>query len=697
MLYIYELITRGCFKEQITSEFLSKFKELIELNAVDITKARDSKIQGDKKAESSEFYKLKKDYLIGSVEVTQRGIVFLKPFVESSELDSNNSKSGAESSEIHKDYLLICQTTPKKKHKISKNKTFFSSGDIVLAKIGKPKTKKGITKKVAYFIDMLYKKQSENLAIVKAQGKAFKAYELSASPTTNKPNVLNLNASQKSLKALPKDCVIKVDNQGYITKVLGVLSNPCIDSIIALERYDRQESFESNVQSYANAYGNSVDKSMYPRRVDLTHLPFCVIDPEDARDHDDSIYFDKKRNALYVAIADVSEYVAINTPLDLAARQRAFSIYFPNKVIPMLPFSLSSGICSLKQGEDRLALIFEIQLDSEGGVIRHRLFEGIIKSAANITYAQVDILLKNMESKTRLRHKIPPKIANMLKNMLPMIKILRQKRLENGYEFHNNELQITLDEDENLKEISLQNHSLAHSIIEESMLLANKQAAAILGSVPQAIYRNHAKPSFGKIKGICKDLAIFDMPMPKGKDIHNTISYIQEFFANTYEQSHIDKMIIKSFAKAVYGSKNLGHFGLGFKRYTHFTSPIRRYSDLIAHRMLKTLLKRTKQMPFLLEGIDSKLRYINNAERDIARIEFEYLDRKFVRFVEANLKKKKSIVLQAMALNDGIFIALDTLPNAKIFTGENLPTFSIKNIKLTRTDILQNAIYGEVL
>lgn len=241
---------------------------------------------------------------------------------------------------------------------------------------------------------------------------------------------LNLRASQKSLKALPDGSVLKINNlNNEIIEVLGVLSDPSVDEKISLSIYNKQDNFALACENEARAYGDSVDISMYKERVDLSDLAFCTIDPDDAKDYDDAIFYDEKENALYVAIADVSEYVQAYSATDKAAKFRGFSIYFPHKCVPMLPRNLSENICSLKLDAYRLAFIFKLSFDVNFNVIKDELFEGVIKSRARLTYGLVDEVLKGKKNLPNQN------IQNFLLKLAKITEILRKKRLLKGFDF----------------------------------------------------------------------------------------------------------------------------------------------------------------------------------------------------------------------------------------------------------------------
>ena len=507
------------------------------------------------------------------------------------------------------------------------------SGDIVLAKIESIKQgkRKGIMryKKIARFVCVLEAREGFAICVLLQQKGAIYALNLqNAQRYTPK-------ASQKSLRALPPNCVIKINLRSLeITKVLGVLDDARIDTQIVLEQYAIAQDFTPQSLLLAQSYGTRVLRAHYPHRRDYTHLEFCVIDPKGAKDHDDAIYYDERAQTLYVAIADVSEYVSKNSALDKEARERGFSVYFPDCVVPMLPFALSSGLCSLQKNRLRLALVWEISL-SEGRAVDARLYEGIIKAREHRDYDSLDSLLEGDSL---------PQSLQWLKSYIPQVRKLRANRLRSGYDLHSPDVRIELDSQGEVVRIRLETSSLSHHIIEESMLLANIAAAQMLNThAPSGIYRIHQPPKESKISQLLYDMQELGAPIVRG-ELRAQIAGIQSWARERGEQfaQVIDTLIIRSFAKACYSATPAEHFGLGFSLYTHFTSPIRRYSDLCVHRILKSLLRETKELEYLCEHTQSIAQELNLKQKAINRLEREFNDYKSVRYVLGLLEVQKS-------------------------------------------------------
>ncbi len=507
---------------------------------------------------------------------------------------------------------------------------------------------------------------------------------------------IELNATQKSLKQLPPNTVLKIDNKtSTITEVLGVLDEPNVDEKISLALFNKSEFFSQEAEAEASSYGDYVDKSMYLDRRDLTHLPFCTIDPNDAKDFDDAIYFDVEKRELYIAIADVSEYVALNSNIDKEAYKRGFSIYFPHKAIPMLPRKLSENICSLKPNEDRLAFIFKISLDDNFNVKKEELFDGVINSKKRFTYARVDEFLANKFENLDDAEK------EILKFLLPLYEItskLKKSRLKKGYDFSSDEVKMVLDTEFKLVDVKIEDETPSHSLIEDCMLLANKAAAKMF---KVGIFRTHEEPDSEKIEDLLNDLATIGIfANVHNHSIHELIEAIQVEAKKKNLSKYVDKLIIKAQKQASYTYHNIGHFGLGFTHYTHFTSPIRRYSDLTLHRLLKTIIRgEVKKEEFLLRNMESVTVKVSELEREAMRVEWDFLDRVFARWAKENIGKIVKAILVEPDRTPIAKIEGELISGARIFLPreKNIELFDHLRVKITEVNIATARIYGEVV
>lgn len=468
-----------------------------------------------------------------------------------------------------------------------------------------------------------------------------------------------------------QDGDIIVFKQGKIIKKLGTIFDDKIDELICLFLYNEIQRLENYSTSI------SLDDAVSNNRVDLTNIDFCTIDPVGAKDFDDAIYFDGSSNELYVAIADVSAYVKENSPLDLEAKKRAFSIYLPHKVLPMLPFELSNNLCSLVPNENRLAYVFKIKLDIKNTkAISSELFEATINSKNRYTYEQIDEILEQNDPN------------NYFVKLFSITSKFRKSRLKNGYDFRNEEIRLKLDDEQKLIKTQSEDSTPSHSLIEECMLLANQEAAKKLKQ--QGIFRVHEEPTRNKIIKLIDDVNSLGLKAKLKNDIHDTILSIQQKASNLNLQKEIDQLIIQSQQQARYDSIKQPHFGLGFNDYSHFTSPIRRYADLVLHRILKN-----KKIP---KDIEQTCEYISDIERKIANLVWDFEDRKYARWALKNLNKSFDAAIvdmekQLAVIEDknlkGVRIKLENYSGEKLFC-------KIK-IKLKSSDIISKNITATII
>lgn len=500
---------------------------------------------------------------------------------------------------------------------------------------------------------------------------------------------LALKASQKSLKALPLGTLLKINNaNNEITEVLGLITDPNIDEKISLAIYNKKDEFTPACEDEARAWGDTVDPSMYKERVDLQHLPFCTIDPDDAKDFDDAIYYDTSKNELYVAIADVSEYVSAFSATDKEAKNRCFSIYFPHKSVPMLPRTLSENICSLRPDEPRLAFTFKISLNDDLSVKKEELFSAIIKSKKRFTYNEVDKILENKSGCEQ----------GILDWLLPLHKItqkLKQIRLKKGFDFRSKELKMSLNDDGLIASTHFESETPSHALIEDCMLLANKAAAKMIS---KGIFRNHAPADIKKINFLLDDLAALGIEAQYESDLALMIAKIQSKANELGIREDADKLIIKAQKRAEYSHTSSGHFGLGFETYTHFTSPIRRYSDLTLHRLLKAqLAKDDKLYNYLLEGIEATCEELNIKEREADKVAFDFMDRKFARWAEQNIGK--DFICYISEISEPLIARLDDeLKGARIILPNfTCPLLTRVRVRIISSDIASAKIIGKVV
>ncbi|NWF66691.1 MAG: VacB/RNase II family 3'-5' exoribonuclease [Campylobacterales bacterium] len=507
---------------------------------------------------------------------------------------------------------------------------------------------------------------------------------------------VEVTATTKSLKQLPNNTVLKVKNDAFIIEeVLGVLDDPMVDEKISLALFNKNDTFSTECETQALSYGKSIDKSMYPNRVDLTNLDFCTIDPVDAKDFDDAIYLDTTSNTLYVAIADVSEYVTPYSPIDKEAKNRGFSIYFPHRAIPMLPRNLSENICSLKPNEDRLSFVFKMELDLNSlEVKRYELLNCVINSKKRYNYDQVDRFLENDFSSC---DEVDKKILLWMLPLFELTKKIKAKRLENGFDFHSDEIRMILDENNNLVATKAEIQTNSHALIEDCMLLANKCSANMVGS--NGIFRVHEAPDSEDIDELLDNLASIGIT-PNGyhHDVKSMIKAIQQSVTQEELKVHVDKLIIRAQQQARYSNKNVGHFGLGFEEYSHFTSPIRRYSDLTLHRLLKAKIAHDEKLKrYLLENIESLCMKISTLEREAQKVEWDFQDRKLARWAMQNIGNRFNAIITDTEKNP-IAIINDTIIGARVFLRPQiLNMFTSVVVEIIDVNLANAKIFGEIV
>lgn len=497
-------------------------------------------------------------------------------------------------------------------------------------------------------------------------------------------------ASQKSLRVLPQDTLFLIKGR-TILSVLGHISDSDIDEKIILATLPHH-AFSPDVMRECASFEGLSDSisSMYPQRIDLSHLCFCTIDPIDAKDFDDAICYDSKTGELFVAIADVSEFVAPFSALDKAARVRAFSLYLPHKCVPMLPPILSEELCSLVPHKKRLAFVWRFRLHrGHGKVLRQESMLAIIESKARLHYDEVDTILQRAAPKTD--------IESMLLALFVQTARMRKRRLRSGYDFNTIENRLLLDGAQNLLEVRTTAQSAAHSLVEESMLLANIASAQMLEQYfDVALYRTHRFPIMGKLRQLFAELYAFgyDTGALTKSQIHARITAIQKQANRRKQRGDIDRIIIKSFAQARYASTSSKHFGLGFELYTHFTSPIRRYVDLCVHRLLKAAIA-GKKATQAVQNIDAICEFCNTRERELAGATLDFCDRIYARAAQRLLGSilEATVIVPAAHNLPAVLRADSVLVGARLFAQHcELPLLAKVHVRIDDVNPMQARI-----
>lgn len=505
---------------------------------------------------------------------------------------------------------------------------------------------------------------------------------------------VGVELSLEELESFDEGDVFKINNQdGTIMEKLGNISDPHVDEKIVLAQFNKHDEFSEEVLKIASSF-KEVDAKQYPKRKDLRQLPFCTIDPVTAKDFDDAICWDDENSTLYVAIADVSEYVKPFGDLDNEAIYRSFSIYLPHRSIPMLPRQLSETLCSLQPHVDRLSYVFEMKLDLEALEVMHsEVYEAIIHSDRRFNYEEVDEFFEGNLKAVNDKEKIIFEYITKLKDVTDA---LRTKRLKIGYDFRSNEIDMTLDADTNLLTTHLAIETPSHSLIEDCMLLANKEAAK---RFERGIFRVHEEPTQAKLQKLYQELAGIGMNIEIKDSVKETITSIQKQAEEMGLSSEVDTLIIRAQMKAKYAPFNNGHFGLGFEEYTHFTSPIRRYSDLIVHRLLKAINSHNKEEgSYVLRNIDSLAIAISEKEREADTIETEYMAFKYARWAQANISKE--FQARISATDPEIRAELhDEIMGAKLHISNpvNVVLFQDVKIKIESVELTKAKIFASII
>jgi ribonuclease R len=378
---------------------------------------------------------------------------------------------------------------------------------------------------------------------------------------------------------------------GRVIEVLGNYADPGMEIEIALRKFDLPHEFSRKALALARAMPDEVRPDDAKGRKDLRHLPFVTIDGETAKDFDDAVHCVREgggKNAgfrLRVAIADVSHYVRPRDALDIDAKERGTSVYFPRRVIPMLPEKLSNGLCSLNPGVDRLAMVCDMAITPAGKVARYEFYAAVFRSHARMTYTQVWGLLSSGSSN------------NELKTLYEVYKALASERNRRGaIDFESVETKMEFDARGKILRIVPEPRNEAHRLIEECMLVANVCAGNFLAARGHPVlYRVHDVPAPEKVKALRDFLAELGLTLPGGdKPKPKDYAQLLEKIRPRPDHGLLQTILLRSMKQAVYTPDNVGHFGLAFDAYVHFTSPIRRYPDLLVHRAIKAVLSNQK-------------------------------------------------------------------------------------------------------
>ncbi len=425
--------------------------------------------------------------------------------------------------------------------------------------------------------------------------------------------------------------------EGVITEIIGHINDPGVDILSIIKQFELPLDFPDDVYDEIEKIDDEVNLEKAGERTDLRDVLMVTIDGEDAKDLDDAVSVSKLPNGnfkLGVHIADVSNYVKENSPLDKEALKRGTSVYLVDRVIPMLPHKLSNGICSLNAGVDRLALSCVMEIDKNGNVVSHNICQSIINVDKRMSYTVVNDLLTNENSKYLEEHK---DYMEMFFNLEKLRNILLEKRLKRGaVEFEFTEAKIILNSDGKPIDIKPYERNVATSIIEECMLICNETVAEqFFWLETPFVFRSHSEPDTEKVQKLSEFVSKFGYKI-KGSSTHpKSFQKVLSDAKNTPEDIIINRVVLRSLKQARYTAQNEGHFGLAAKYYCHFTSPIRRYPDLEIHRIIKEYLNgdlgenRTralsKKVPEIARISSVRERVAEDAEREtenLKKVEF---------------------------------------------------------------------------
>ncbi len=467
---------------------------------------------------------------------------------------------------------------------------------------------------------------------------------------------------------------------GEILSIIGDGLDASMAVSIAIRSYDLPFEWSKGVDNEIVGLTEKVDSNNISDRIDYRDIPFVTIDGEDARDFDDAVFCQKNDNKkeigwrLLVAIADVSNYVKKESELDDEARLRGTSVYFPDRVIPMLPEVLSNGLCSLKPDVDRYSLVCELNIDVNGKVKNFCFYKGIIKSAARLTYTEMSAIVVEKDSDVRKKHNA---IVSHLDDLYQLYQLLHGERKRQGLiDFSSHESRFEFNDAGDIEAIHTVERNQAHRLIEEMMLIANVAAGEFLekNEVP-TMYRIHETPKLEKLENVRSLLSQLGLSLDGGeKPSSKDYTKLMDIIKKRDDAQMLETVLLRSMPLASYSMVNKGHFGLGFQVYAHFTSPIRRYPDLMVHRAIAHMIKgdvattfsySSQQVLELAEHCSMTERRAEEASRDsIQRLKCAFMEDKVGEMFSGTVSSVTSF---------GLFVMLDDMYVEGLIHISNLP------------------------
>lgn len=469
--------------------------------------------------------------------------------------------------------------------------------------------------------------------------------------------------------------VVRIYN-GQIKETLGNVSDGSVFEKIIFSIFDRTQNFSKACEEECTQLKQNTSS-----RKDLSTLDFITIDPKTAKDFDDAIYYDEKKSTLYVAIADVSAYVKEGSQIDKEAYERGFSVYFAHKSVPMLPRTLSEDLCSLKEGVARSVFVCQMKFDGTQ-ILHYEIYEAVIKSKKRFSYEQIDDIY-NSNKKT----------FAFLAPLRDLVVNIRKERLKKGLSFHVKEFELSVDENLDIIDTASSEETFSHQLVEECMLCANICASQYF---ERGIFRVHPPIKIRALREIIDTLAQNGIRPKRALNVRTQIRLIQEEAEKKDVREFVDTQLIRSFKRAFYSHTNEGHFALGFMRYTHFTSPIRRYSDLCLHRYLKAIINKDNEAIKRIAKELSIYAYSLSLKEDqtnkMMRLHDDFL---YTKWASNNIQA--SFDAQLIETNDETS-SLRLENGARVFCvhknrmhlGQN------QKLKITHIDMLTAKIYGQI-